>query len=189
MSRNKKSRKPGSTGDMDLIVVRNRNESDVEGRLRKKLKKRKGQKTGSRHSMANEQRSGAKAEKRDPRIGSKKKIPLVVEAKKKPSKQERRLSAEQELAMLENDGQLNVLLDRIENGENLGAGLQRYVDEKLDRIEALMQQLGLLDEQEESEAEQAAEPAKPEVASKKKAASDDDLLAQFEGLDLNDLGK
>ncbi|MGR5457167.1 Der GTPase-activating protein YihI, partial [Vibrio alfacsensis] len=78
------------------------------------------------------------AAKLDPRLGSKKKIPLIVDDKKKPSKQERRLSAEQELEMLENDAQLNVLLDRIESGENLGAGLQKYVDEKLDRIEVLM---------------------------------------------------
>ncbi|WP_438884888.1 Der GTPase-activating protein YihI, partial [Bacillus cereus group sp. BC327] len=80
---------------------------------------------------------------RDPRLGSKKKIPLIVETGKKASKQQRRLDAEQELAMLENDPQLNVLLDRIDSGENLGAGLQKYVDEKLDRIEVLMKQLGL----------------------------------------------
>ncbi|MBO0246648.1 GTPase-activating protein, partial [Vibrio sp. Vb0592] len=80
---------------------------------------------------------------RDPRLGSKKKIPLIVEPAKKLTKQERRLSAEQELEMLENDAKLNVLLDRIESGENLGRGLQQYVDEKLDRIEQLMSQLGL----------------------------------------------
>lgn len=54
MSRHKKSRKPGSTGDMDLIVTRNRSQADVEGRLRKKEKKRKGLKTGSRHSEGGE---------------------------------------------------------------------------------------------------------------------------------------
>ncbi len=56
---------------------------------------------------------------------------------KQTQKATRKLSAEQELAALENDAQLGVLLDRIENGEKLGAGLQRLVDEKLDRIEAL----------------------------------------------------
>ncbi len=39
MSRNKKSRKPGSTGDVDIIVTRNRSEADVEGRLRKSIEK------------------------------------------------------------------------------------------------------------------------------------------------------
>lgn len=186
MSRKKKSRKPGSTGDVDLIVTRNRTEADVEGRLRKRLKKRKGLKTGSRHSESAENAQKAHGKQRDPRLGSKKKIPLIVEAKKKPSKQERRLSAEKELEMLENDAQLNVLLDRIENGEKLGAGLQKYVDEKLDRIEILMNQLGLI---EEVEAEEEADDVEEPVVVKKAAkapSSDDELLSQFEDLDLND---
>ena len=184
MSRNKKSRKPGSTGDVDLIVTRNRSQSDVEGRLRKKMKKRKGLKTGSRHSEAAEAARKGTGQVKDPRLGSKKKIPLVVEAKKKPSKQERQLSAEKELEMLENDAQLNVLLDRLDNGEKLGAGLQNYVDQKLDRIEVLMKQLGLYEPEEEME---EAEP-EVEVApkAKKKPASDDDLLSQFEDIDLDD---
>ena len=45
--------------------------------------------------------------------------------------------------MLENDAQLNILLDRHDNGENLSAGLQKYVDEKLARIEVLMKQLSI----------------------------------------------
>lgn len=39
MSRNKKSRKPGAAGEPETIVTRNRSESNVEGRLRKKNKK------------------------------------------------------------------------------------------------------------------------------------------------------
>ena len=53
--------------------------------------------------------------------------------------------------MLENDPQLNTLLDRLENGENLGAGLQKFVDEKLDRIEYLMGRLGLLEPEDDEE--------------------------------------
>lgn len=132
MSRHKKSRRPGSTGDVDLVVVRNRSESDIEGRLRKKIKKRKGLKSGNRHSEAAEVKQKSSAQKLDPRLGSKKKIPLIVEDKKKATKQERRQAAEKELEMLENDPQLNVLLDRIESGEKLGSGLQSYVDKKLD---------------------------------------------------------
>jgi ribosome assembly protein YihI (activator of Der GTPase) len=172
---------------MDLIVVRNRTESDVEGRLRKKAKKRKGQQSGSRHSVANDKQQGGRGQAKDPRIGSKKKIPLVVEAKKKPSKQERRLSAEQELNQLENDAQLLVLLERIENGEKLGAGLQKFVDEKLDRMEVLMGQLGLLDETEEAFDEPAEVTEQPTPAkAKSKPASDDDLLAQFQDIDLDE---
>jgi ribosome assembly protein YihI (activator of Der GTPase) len=178
MSRSKKVR---SGGNGDVIVVRNRTESDVEGRLRKKEKKRKGLKTGGRNSEAKQNKQQTAGLKRDPRLGSKKKIPLVVEAVKKPTKAERRVNAEQELEMLENDAQLNVLLDRLDNGESLGAGLQKYVDEKLARIEILMKQLGLYEEPEVVE-----EPSAP-VAKKasKKASSEDELLSQFEDLDLD----
>lgn len=182
MSRSKKSRKPGSAGEGDVIVTRNRSEADVEGRLRKRVKKQKGLKAGSRHSDGSDQQQREAAKVRDPRLGSKKKIPLVVEPAKKMTKQERRLSAEQELEMLENDAQLNVLLDRIDNGENLGAGLQKYVDEKLDRIEALMKQLGLYAEEQEDVFEPIVTGG-----SAKKSRSDDDLLSDFEGFDLNDL--
>ncbi|AXT69561.1 Der GTPase-activating protein YihI [Vibrio sp. dhg] len=177
MSRSKKSRKPGAAGAPDIIVTRNRTESDVEGRLRKRAKKRKGLKTGNRNSDANEQKQRAAAQNRDPRLGSKKKIPLIVEPAKKMTKQERRMSAEQELEMLENDAQLNVLLDRIEAGENLGTGLQKYVDEKLDRIEKLMDQLGLLEPEEE---EDFTAPAA------KGSRNDDDLLADFDDINFDD---
>ncbi len=72
------------------------------------------------------------------------------------------LTPAQELEKLEQDPQLNVLLDRIENGEKLGAGLQNYVDEKLDRIEVLMDKLGLLSDEDTPEDD------------------DSDLLAKFE---------
>jgi ribosome assembly protein YihI (activator of Der GTPase) len=179
MSRNKKSRKPGSAASVDVVVTRNRTESDVEGRLRKRLKKRKGQKSGSRHSEGNEQKQRRSGEARDPRLGSKKKIPLIITDQKKPSKQERRLSAEQELEMLESDAQLNVLIDRIEAGENLGAGLQKYVDEKLDRIEVLMKQLGLFEPEVEEEQVDLVEPALNKVR------DEQELLADFEDIDLD----
>lgn len=184
MSRKKKARSGGNT---DVVVVRNRTQSDVEGRLRKRDKKRKGLKTGNRNSEAKEQQMRQAAQQRDPRLGSQKKIPLVVEAPKKQSKTQRRLSAEQELAMLENDAQLNVLLERLDNGEKLGAGLQKYVNEKLDRIEALMKQLGLYDETDDDLAsEPESESAPVAKKSPRRASSDDDLLSQFEDLDLND---
>jgi ribosome assembly protein YihI (activator of Der GTPase) len=182
MSRNKKAR---SGGNGDVIVVRNRTQADVEGRLRKKDKKRKGLKTGNRNADSKEQKQQTASQKRDPRLGSKKPIPLIVEAKKKPSKVERRISAEKELEMLENDAQLMVLLDRLDNGDNLGAGLQKYVDEKLARIEVLMKQLGLYEEEPELEVEQEEAPLVAPKKTAKQPASDDDLLSQFEELDLN----
>ncbi len=189
MSRHKKSRKPGSTGDVDLIVTRNRTQSDVEGRLRKKQKKRKGLQTGNRNSESVEAKQQTATQKRDPRLGSKKKIPLVVEQHKKNTKLERRQLAEKELEQLENDAQLNVLLNRIEAGEKLGAGLQSYVDQKLDRIETLMNQLGLLEkpEPENTSPEAEAEQQKESHRHTKKASTDDELLSAFESLNLDDL--
>ncbi|KOO02953.1 Der GTPase-activating protein YihI [Vibrio nereis] len=182
MSRSKKAR---SGGNVDVVVVRNRTQSDVEGRLRKREKKRKGLKTGARNSEAKAQKQQSAGQKQDPRLGSKKKIPLVVEAPKKLSKADRRANAEKELEMLENDAQLNVLLDRLDNGDSLGAGLQKYVDEKLERIEVLMKQLGLYEEEPaEEECEEEVVETAPKKASKK-VATDDDLLSQFEDLDLN----
>ncbi|MGL6315255.1 Der GTPase-activating protein YihI [Vibrio sp. WXL103] len=189
MSRAKKAR---SGGNLDVIVVRNRTQSDVEGRERKRLKKRKGLKTGTRNSEAKAEKALGTGQMRDPRLGSKKKIPLIVEAPKKLTKSERKVSAQQELAAIENDAQLLVLLERLENGEKLGAGLQKFVDQKLDRMEVLMKQLGIYDQLEEDDSEedeldieQEAEEQKP-VKAAKRSSSDDELLSQFEGLDLND---
>ncbi|MGR5253525.1 Der GTPase-activating protein YihI [Vibrio astriarenae] len=184
MSRTKKAR---SGGNLDVIVVRNRTQSDVEGRERKRLKKRKGLKTGNRNSDAKSEKAQTQGQQRDPRLGSKKKIPLIVEAPKKKSKAERRVSAEQELAAIENDAQFLVLLDRLENGEKLGAGLQKYVDQKMDRMEVLMKQLGIYEEdQEEEDFEEEADVVEQPKKASKRPATDEDLLSQFEDLDLND---
>lgn len=184
MSRSKKVK---SGGNGDLIVVRNRTQADVEGRLRKKDKKRKGLKTGNRNSEAKDQTHQSSGQARDPRLGSKKKIPLVVETAKKTTKAQRRLNAEQELEMLENDAQLNVLLDRLDNGESLGAGLQKYVDEKLTRIEVLMKQLGIYveDDSEDENLTLGDDVSSAEKKTTKQSSSDDELLSQFEDLDLN----
>lgn len=202
MSRNKKSRKVGPSSGGEVVVTRNRTESNVQGREQKRIKKRKGLKTGNRNSEVSDAKAQSAAKARDPRLGSKKKIPLIIEPKKKLTKQERKISAAQELEMLENDAQLNVLIDRIEMGENLGAGLQKYVDEKLDRIEVLMNQLGLMEPEaddsddmyfaedfsdEDLSEEELAEIDAIELKSQpKKSSSDDDLLSQFEDIDLND---
>ncbi|MDC0611201.1 Der GTPase-activating protein YihI [Vibrio sp.] len=184
MSRKKKARSAGNT---DVIVIRERSTSDQLGRDLKKQKKRKGLKSGSRHSQEAKQEDILGRKVKDPRIGSKKKIPLIVEAPQKLSKQQKRENAEKELDMLENDAQLNVLLDRLDNGDTLGEGLQKYVDEKLDRIEQLMKQLGLFEED-------SSEQVNDESQSQKKGKvssndSEDDLLSRFENLDVDNLEK
>lgn len=181
MTRKKRSRKVGSEGPAQYDD-RTPSQTELEGRMQKKLKKRKGLKAGSRHSDASAMSARKQAEKKDPRHGSKKAVPLIIEKQPHPksaqAKKARRLSAEQELEQLENDAQLNVLLDRIENGESLGSGLQAYVDVKLDRIEALMKQLGIVDEDVPE-----TEPTPSLTPSKKR--TDDDLLAAFENLDID----
>lgn len=180
MTRKKRIRTVGSEGP---AVYRDKSTSqhDLEARKSQKEKKRKGLKSGSRHSAALESTNRAQGKKKDPRLGSKKPVPLVIDAKP-TTRKERRLSAEQELDLLENDAKLMVLLDRIEAGEKLGSGLQKQVDQKLDRIEHLMGRLGLL-EDDVTDAEQETIPKQTDVK------TDDDLLDQFENMDLDSLGK
>jgi hypothetical protein len=174
----------GVNGDLVFARKSNRKNVDIEGRLRKKEKKRKGLKTGSRHSQGQEGELAKSKQHRDPRLGSKKKVPLIVDEPKKQTKQERRLSAEQELIQLENDAQLQVLLSRLDNGEKLGAGLQKYVDEKLDRIEQLMKQLGLLEESDVSAPDDSEQPDTSDFSG---VSDEDELLKQFTDLDTDKL--
>jgi uncharacterized protein len=188
MSRKKKVK---SAGNADIVIVRQRSENDVEGRSLKKSKKRKGLKSGNRHSSGSETSGQKQTVTRDPRLGSKKKVPLTVAPKAVPSKADRLVLAEQELAQIESDAQFNVLLARLENGEKLGAGLQAYVDQKLDRVEVLMKTLGLdTDDYEDDDALEAQNqedmnPVKV-VKSSKKTRDDDDLLSDFEDLNLDE---
>lgn len=176
MTRKKKGRRPGSEGPAQY-TEKKLSKQDIAAIARKKSNKQKGLQAGSRHSQAVSAQQKSQAQAKDPRLGSKKPIPLVVveapHPKSNQAKKVRKLNAEQELTQLENDAQLNALLDRLDNGERLGAGLQAYVDEKLDRIEQLMKQLGLFEE-----------PAKPQP--KAKLSAEDALLARFENLSFDD---
>ncbi|MNU03314.1 Der GTPase-activating protein YihI [compost metagenome] len=55
--------------------------------------------------------------------------------------------------MLENDERLDALLERLEEGETLNAEEQAWVNAKLDRIDALMEELGISYEDDEDEEE------------------------------------
>ncbi|WP_210497627.1 GTPase-activating protein, partial [Pantoea ananatis] len=62
---------------------------------------------------------------------------------------------EEELAQLENSERLDALLDRLEKGETLSSEDQGWLDVTLDRIDELMEQLGIeMDEEEDQEAEE-----------------------------------
>ena len=130
----------------------NRYELDAKAREEKKKRKHKGLPTGSRNVDLAEQKKAVVKEAKDPRIGSKKKIPLMVEFVNKPEKgqfikpvlpEEVKpvLSPELELEQLENNECLHQLLDELDAED------QKFVDECLDRIDELMEILGIQDEE------------------------------------------
>lgn len=67
------------------------------------------------------------------------------------------LSPQAELELLENDERLDALLERLEEGGTLNDEEQSWVDAKLDRIDELMQQLGLSYDDEDEEEEERQE--------------------------------
>lgn len=189
MSRSKKTRRitdimPIRKADKPLeqAVVRpsksrkpSRYELDLQARDEKKKRKHKGLPSGSRANDGADQKKTTAKEVKDPRIGSRKKVPLMVEFVNQPEKGKvikpvvpveelkPRLAPEVELEQLENNECLNQLLDEIEAGKVLSAEDQRFVDDCLDRVHELMTELGIEDEE----------------------GNDEALLRQFETMDIN----
>lgn len=136
-----------------------RAELNAEGRERKREKKHRGNPAGNRQQESTNTKQGQNTAPKDPRIGSKKPIPLIVGDKPKVEKKKPaavkpepvRLSPEQELDLLENDTRLDELLARLENGEKLTAEEQAYTEKTLDRIDALMLELGIEFEDDDDE--------------------------------------
>ncbi|KGQ70544.1 aminotransferase [Chelonobacter oris] len=139
-----------------------RYELDALAREEKRKKKRKGLDAGSRHSAADNDTRKQSAVQNDPRVGSRKKIPLIIEMVNKPEKgkvitplrsetaEPKKLDPTLELERLENNECLNDLLDQLDEGKTLSADDQKFVDECLVRIEQLMQELGLTEEEDEN---------------------------------------
>ncbi len=137
-----------------------REELNQEARDRKRVKKHSGHSAGSRANGSSASGSAAQNSKqKDPRIGSKTPIPLGVTdtpvvKQHRPKSEKPMLSPQAELDMLENDERLDALLERLEAGEKLNAEEQKWLDAKLDRIDELMQQLGLSYEDDEDDEEE-----------------------------------
>lgn len=141
-----------------------REELDKEARDRKREKKHRGHAAGSRSSGKGESQSGRSGKtQQDPRIGSKKPVPLgVIEQTSKPQKPAKiekpaALTPEAELMLLENDERLDALLERMEQGETLSQSDQQWVDSKLDRIDTLMDILGISYDDDEQDEEDKAD--------------------------------
>ncbi|AWW35001.1 Der GTPase-activating protein YihI [Mannheimia varigena] len=154
-----------------------RYELDAQAREEKRKRKHKGLPTGSRNADPTEQKKAVEKEVKDPRIGSRKKVPLMVEFVNQPEKGRTikpvpvepvkpTLSPEQELEQLENNECLNQLLDDLEAGKTLSAEDQKFMNECLDRIDELMTELGIEFEDDDADAGDA-------------------LLRQFETMDIN----
>ena len=166
-----------------------RKESDasaLEGRERKRAAKRKGLKAGSRQQVDQATKKGGNKQAKDPRIGSRKPVVLIVEEKKsqsvvaKPQKEKKLvMTPEQELASIENDDRLNDLLDRLDAGETLEAAEQAWVDQRVDRYQELMDELGIIDTDEDDDGDfddvEYEEPRQP--------ASEEELWERFSQVD------
>lgn len=158
MTRQKKTRSAGPNGQRHLSA-----EDIRKTRQPKEQTKKKGAglKSGSRNN-ATVVSSVPKGEsvKKDKRLGSKKPIALVAADTQQPALQIQpkaslakakpvAMTAEQELALIENDSYLQQLLERVEQEEILTGKDAKYFNAKTARLEQLLQQLGLADDAED----------------------------------------
>ncbi|MFM5501382.1 Der GTPase-activating protein YihI [Aeromonas veronii] len=170
-----------------------RKESDVsaqEGRERKRAAKRKGLKAGSRQQVEQPKSKSGNSQSKDPRIGSRKPVVLVVDDKqKKPTApkavKEKTLvmTPEQELASIENDDRLNGLLDRLDAGETLEAAEQAWVDQRVDRYQELMDELGIIDNDDDEDDELPFDDGDDAEFDEQKPASEEELWDRFNQVD------
>lgn len=116
----------------------------------KKPKKTSGKAPGNRNSLKDNKAAsghvnGSNTHK-DARLGSKKKVPLLVSGRTKsePSKQVPKFkSPVDELNYIENDPKLQSLLDKIDNELSIAKDEQAYVTKLLDRHKVLCELLGI----------------------------------------------
>ena len=155
---------PKGSKKNDKPKRKSRADLDIEARDRKRQKKHRGNVSGARTNVesGSDKNGNAGAKQKDPRIGSKTPIALGVTEKvtkqHKPKSEKPMLSPQAELDLLETDERLDALLERLEAGETLSAEEQSWVDAKLDRIDELMQKLGLsYDDDEEEEEDEKQE--------------------------------
>lgn len=170
-----------------------RKESDVsaqEGRERKRAAKRKGLKAGSRQQVEQSNNKSGNSQSKDPRIGSRKPVVLVVDDKqKKPAApkavKEKKLvmTPEQELASIENDDRLNDLLDRLDAGETLEAAEQAWVDQRVDRYQELMDELGIIDNDDDEDDELPFDDGDDAEFDEQEPASEEELWDRFNQVD------
>lgn len=169
-SKRKKTRKVG------LIGVR-KTEDNMKRSSNKptRPKKHTGKPAGSRHNEALVKDTPGSKQNKDPRLGSKKAVPLTVEAKlEKPKATIKALSPAQELQSIEDDTRLSQLLDRLDKGESLSRNDKLYTKIKLARHQELCDLLGIVDDDTEDSAHEGQGTDEFE-----------DLYDRFEAIDPN----
>lgn len=167
MASRKKSRKVGQIG-IRSVPKDQRTPKQPSTRV----KKHKGNASGSRNSVVlDSTQQSSKSGNRDPRAGSKKPVPLVVENVQKKAPKPKYFSPAQELDAIENDKRLATLMDKLDAGNRLSADDQAYVDKLVARHKVLCDLLGIKPEEEEVEEDEI------------------DLYEQYEKIDINDFNK
>lgn len=167
MTRKKKSRKIGQIGVRKLDTRPEKKTPNV-----RKKKAPKGQKSGARNSLLEENgkviTNADGTVKKDPKLGSKKKIELVkspVAEQPKETKApinktpdvkltkvtQQQLSPEQELEALENDEMLIELAERVEAGDLLTGKDAKYFNKNMARYDELCELLGIEEEDEDAD--------------------------------------
>ncbi|MDT0584258.1 MULTISPECIES: Der GTPase-activating protein YihI [Alteromonadaceae] len=144
----KKSRKVGQIGIPKSSIPIVRTPSD-------RVRKKKGNKPGTRNSVIETKQEAASKEKKDSRIGSKEPIDLLRHKNpgivKTTAPKIKYKTPQHELDAIEADDKLQSLLDKAEN-KALTKMEQSYVDTKLARHKTLCAMLGI-DLEDESEEE------------------------------------
>ncbi len=167
MPRVKKSRKTG-------VIGTKKSTDNNFGRSTKSttpntVKKNNGKPAGSRHSVAQSNKSVISGPKKDPRIGSATKIDLTPNKPKVVEPKAKRYSTPaQELAALEADTRLHALLEQYDNNAKISNEDTQYMQTKMARYLVLCDLLGIKDEPEEE------------------IIDDVDPLDAFESININD---
>ncbi len=169
MPRRKKSRKIGQIG-VPSAPKEARKPKEPSG----KLKKRKGNAPGSRHSVSEEMVRAANKPNMDPRVGSKKPIPLIVAEQSTPAPKKIYFTPAQELEALENDSRLSSLLDKVERKIKLSAADQEFVDSSMARHKELCSMLGINAEDDDESVTDAD------------SAAETDPFAQLDAIDMDE---
>ena len=188
MSRNKKSRKPG-TGSIGIL--KDDKKKLVEPKPRR-AKKSNGNEAGNRQKEATPKLSNNpnSAKNKDPRIGNKTPIdlgkPVAAQVKAKPAKKvqdkspiaairmvETSESLADQLSRIEQDPRLLEILEKQDNEQELSAEDVSYFNTLMEQHEKISQELGLDDEEEEI------------ATAPKKSDSEDDLWDKFDNSDLS----